>query len=57
VSEPDPAGEEPYELPGTEPANEPGTRPDGPLTAEKAEPLIPKIIALPHHLNHGAASP
>ncbi len=45
MSEPDPSGEEPYELPGTDPALEPGTLPEQPLTAAKAEPLIPKIIA------------
>lgn len=45
MSEPDPSGEEPYELPGTEPALEPGMQPDAPLTAQDAEALIPKIIA------------
>lgn len=45
MSDPDPSGEEPYQLPGTAPALEPGTLPGGPLTAAKAEPLIPKIIA------------
>jgi hypothetical protein len=41
---PDPAGEHPYELPGTEPALEPDTLPDQPLTAAKASALIPKEI-------------
>ena len=45
MSEPDPSGEEPYQLPGTEPALEPGTLPEQPLTAAKAAALIPKEIA------------
>ena len=44
MSEPDPAGEHPYELPGTEPALEPDTLPDRPLTAAGAEPFIAKEI-------------
>jgi hypothetical protein len=44
MSQPDPAGEEPYELPGTQPALEPDTLPDRPLTAAKAAPFIEKEI-------------
>lgn len=41
---PDPAGEEPYELPGTTAASEPDTEPNRPLTAQAASAFLPKII-------------
>lgn len=41
---PDPTGEQPYELPGTEPALEPGTLPEHPLRAQDCAALIPKEI-------------
>lgn len=41
MTEPDPEGEEPYELPDTQPAPNPPV-PD--LTAAKAAPFVPKEI-------------
>jgi organic hydroperoxide reductase OsmC/OhrA len=44
VSEPNPEGEEPYEIPGTQPALEPSTLPEQPLTAAKASCFVAKEI-------------
>jgi hypothetical protein len=45
VSDPDPDGETPYEIPGTQPALEPSTEPERPLRAEDVAALLAKDVA------------